>query len=142
MSNVSLLVRFLLVGGSTSAIYLGLTFVLVEGSSIQATLASTIACIAAVIYNYVLHYHWTFASDAPQGRVLVRYVLMCFGGILLNAAIIHFGVVKLSMHYMLTQVSAGIVLVCWSITLSSFWVFKSNQLNTGQDTLNKKELSD
>lgn len=126
MTNASLTLRFLLVGGSTSALYLGLTFALVEGPSVQVTLASSIACIAAVCYNYALHYHWTFASDAPHGWVLVKYLLMCAGGVLLNGLVMYFGVVIMSIHYMLVQLVAGFVLACWSLCIGSFWVFKRN----------------
>lgn len=126
MRNTSLLLRFLLVGGSTAAINFGLTIALVEGPALQVTIASTIACIAAICYNYILHYHWTFASDAPHGRVLVRYLLMCTGGVLLNGLVMHFGVLVLSIHYMLVQLFAGVVLVCWSLCLGSLWVFRKD----------------
>ncbi len=126
MSNASLLLRFILVGGSTAALNLGLTFALVEGAAIQVTIASTIACIAAIFYNYVLHYHWTFASDAPHGKVLARYLLMCAGGVALNALVMHFGVVVLAVQYILVQLFSCIVLVCWSLGISSRWVFRKD----------------
>lgn len=124
MKFSTLLPRFLFIGGSTAAIYLGLVFVLVEGPALHVTLASTLACIAAVCYNYFLHYHWTFASDAPHGIVLVKYLLMCTGGLILNALIMHFGTQLGSAHYMAVQLVAAVALVCWSFSLSSLWVFK------------------
>jgi putative flippase GtrA len=116
--------RFILVGGSTAALNLGLTFALVDGAALQVTIASTIACIVAIFYNYVLHYHWTFASDAPHGQVLVRYLVMCAGGVALNALVMHFGVVVLSMQYILVQLFSCVVLVCWSLCIGSLWVFR------------------
>jgi putative flippase GtrA len=125
MTKKLLLLRFLFVGGSTAAIFLGLTFILVEGQFMHAALASTIACVAAVCYNYFLHYHWTFASDAPHGTVLMKYCLMCAGGVILNGLVMYFGVALGLMHYMLVQVIAGVVLVFWSFTISSIWVFRA-----------------
>jgi putative flippase GtrA len=126
MDNISFLLRFLLVGGSTAAIYFGLSFALVEGFAIHVTVASTIACIAANCYNYALHYHWTFASNAPHGRVLKRYLSMVAGGVLLNGLVMQFGAVVLSMQYMLVQLIAVFMLLCWSISISSLWVFKKD----------------
>lgn len=126
MTDLSLLLRFLLVGGSTALLFLGLTFVLVEGPALNATLASTIACVTAICYNYVLHYHWTFVSDAPHGSVLVRYLVMCAGGILLNGLVMYFGLVAMSIHYMVMQVIAAVALASWSLCVSSLWVFKRN----------------
>ena len=115
-----------MVGLSTAALNLGLMFALVEGPALQVTLASTITCIVVICYNYFLHYHWTFASDAPHGRVLVRYLVMCAAGIIINALIMHIGVIVMGFQYMLVQIVSGVVLVCWSISMSSIWVFKKN----------------
>jgi putative flippase GtrA len=125
MTKTFLLLRFLFVGSSTLAIFLGLTLVLVEGQGMQVTLASTIACVTAVCYNYVLHYHWTFSSNTSHGIVLVRYSLMCVGGVILNGLVMYFGVSLGLMHYILVQVVAGVVLIFWSFTISSIWVFKA-----------------
>ena len=111
-------------GGSTAALYLGLTYVLVEVFALQVTLASTLGCAIAVCYNYFLHYHWTFVSDAPHGIVLVKYLLMCTGGVVVNGLVMHFGMELASAHYMVVQLVAAVALVCWSLSLSTLWVFK------------------
>lgn len=124
MINVSLLIRFALVGGSTALIYLGLTFLLVETLALNATGASTIALVTAALYNYLLHYQWTFATDAPHGRVLFRYLVMCTGVLILNALVMHFGVSFTNTHYMLIQLVAAGVVICWNLVVSSLWVFR------------------
>lgn len=125
MTKASLLLRFLFVGGSTTVIFFGLTYVLVEVAGLHVTLASTLACIIAVCYNYLLHYHWTFVTDAPHGLVLVRYLLMCAGAVLINALVMHFGVKWSNTNYMVVQVVATLALTCWSFTVSSIWVFRT-----------------
>jgi putative flippase GtrA len=124
LTDSSRLLRFVLVGGSSALLYFGLLFVLVEGLAVQVVLASTIVCVAAMCYNYLMHYHWTFASDAPHGMVLVRYLLMSAGGILLNGLIMHFGVMLSAVHYMVVQFVAAAALVCWNFCVSYFWVFR------------------
>ena len=124
MIKISLLPRFLLVGGSTAASYLGITYGLVEAFALNVTLASTVGCVFAVCYNYLLHYHWTFVSEAPHSIAMIRYLVMCAGGIAVNGLVMHFGTVLTSAHYMVVQLFAAVALVCWSLTLSSLWVFR------------------
>jgi putative flippase GtrA len=116
--------RFAFVGGSSGVLYLVFVFVLVDGLGMQVTLASTLVCITAGAYNYLMHYHWTFASDAPHGIVLIRYLLMIVGAVLINGLIVHFGVMFSTAHYLLIQLVAALTLVLWSLSVSSLWVFR------------------
>lgn len=115
--------RFVFVGGTTALLYFGLTYVVVEGFSQQATIASSAAYLIAAGYNYLLHYHWTFATNAPHGEVLVKYLLTCAGGVVLNGLVMHFGVLLLPVHYMVVQLLAAGVVICWSLVVSMLWVF-------------------
>lgn len=126
MPDIALVLRFLLVGGSTALLYLGLTYAMVEFAGLHATLASTIALAVAICYNYLLHYHWTFATDAPHGRVLVRYLLMCVGALVVNGLIVHYGISELSLHYMLVQLLAAVGVTTWSISLGALWVYRGS----------------
>jgi putative flippase GtrA len=110
MTNYSFVLRFLFVGGSTAFIFLGSTFGLVEGLGISAVLASTFACVIALCFNYLLH-----------------YLLMCTGGLLLNGLIMYFGTTLEAVHYMVVQIFAGLAMLCWSLCLSYFWVFRSSR---------------
>lgn len=123
MTSTSMILRFLFVGGSTALLYFGLTFGLVEGLTLQATLASAVAYIVAACYNYLLHYHWTFATDAPHGLVLVKYLLTSIGGLVLNGLVMHVGIMLVSIHYMVVQLFAAGAVLCWSISISTLWVF-------------------
>lgn len=118
------LVRFIFVGGSTAFLYLAFVFVLVDKVGMHVTLASTLVCIVAAAYNYLMHYHWTFASDAPHGMVMVRYLTMIAGAVLINGLIVHYGTMFSSVHYLIVQLIAAFTLVCWSLSVSSLWVFK------------------
>ncbi len=122
--DLALVLRFIFVGGSTAAISMGLIFILVEFAGIHTTPASTIAASVATVYNYLLHYHWTFSSDAPHGVVLVKYVTMCTGAVVLSTLIMHFGVPLTGLHYLVIQAAAVVAVVLWSLSLSSLWVFR------------------
>ncbi|MDG2273569.1 MAG: GtrA family protein [Halioglobus sp.] len=126
LSDFPFLMRFILVGGGTGLLFLGLVYAQVEGIGMYPTLASTIACIIALCYNYLMHYHWTFASDAPHGKVFIRYCIMCAGAVVLNGLIMHFGLILTSIHFMFLQLLAGGAMTLWSLGMSFFWVFQGN----------------
>ena len=121
------LLRFLLVGGCTALIYFGLTFVLVEVGAIGASIASSLAYLFSICFNYLLHYHWTFQTVDPHVQSMPRYALTIFGGLVLNAVVMYCGTQWTSFHYILVQCAAALVLVCWTFLLSMFWVFSEKQ---------------
>ncbi len=117
------LVRFIFVGGSTALVCLVLILLMVDGLHLNILLGSTIAVILASVYNYCLHYYWTFSSDTPHGFVLIRYLVMCLCALIINGLVMHFGVKVLPVHYLVVQFLASVVLVLWSFIISFFWVF-------------------
>jgi putative flippase GtrA len=121
------LTRYILVGVSSAVVLLGLTWLFVDGLHLPVILGSTIAVTLTALYNYCLHYYWTFSSNTPHGLVLVKYLVMAAGAILVNALIMHFGVKMLSIHYLIVQFLANIAVVTWSFTVSSLWVFRGEK---------------
>jgi putative flippase GtrA len=126
MPDFQLLLRFVLVGGSTALLYMGVPYWLVEGAGLHTTVASTIGLTVAICYNYPMHYHWTFSSEAPHGKAVVRYLLMCAGALLVNGLVMHLGTAASSLHYMFVQILAAVIVTTWSLSLSSLWVFRGS----------------
>ena len=117
--------RFGVVGVATAFIHYGLLYAGVEGLQLNVTLASSLGFVVAVIFNYLMHYSWTFTDPAPHGRTLRRYLLMITFGFFINALVMYVGADYLAMHYLLTQALALIVVIVWNFLLSNFWVFRA-----------------
>lgn len=117
------LTRFILVGGSTTVVFLCLTWLFVDGLQLQVLAGSTIALILTGLYNYCSHYYWTFSSDTPHSSVFTKYLVMAAGAFTINGLIMHFGVMMMPVHYLVVQFLANVALVIWSFTISSLWVF-------------------
>lgn len=122
--DLALVVRFVFVGGSTAAMALALIYLLVEYVGLHTTPASFLAASTATVYNYFMHYHWTFSTDAPHGAVLVKYLTMCTGAVILSTLIMHFGVLLTNLHYLVIQAASVVAIITWSLTLSALWVFR------------------
>lgn len=123
MSDVGRLTRFVLVGGSSGFLLLGLTWLFVDGLHVPVILGSSIAVILTGLYNYSMHYYWTFSSDTPHGWVLIKYLLMCLGALVVNGLVMHLGVKVLPVHYLIVQFLAAGAVAAWTFSVSSLWVF-------------------
>ena len=116
--------RFGVVGVLTAILHYGLLYVGVEALGLNATLSSSLGFVVAVIFNYLMHYTWTFGEPAPHGQTLQRYLVMISCGFLLNGLVMDAGVRWLGLHYLLTQGLALVVVVLWNFVISNIWVFK------------------
>ena len=116
--------RFGGVGVLTALVHYGLLYLGVAVLHLDATLASSVGFVVCVIFNYLLHYTWTFDEPAPHGSTLRRYLVMITCGFLFNAVVMYAGVQWLALHYLVTQALAMIAVVLWNFVLSNAWVFK------------------
>lgn len=116
--------RFGVVGVLTAVLHYGLLYIGVEMLRLGATVSSSLGFIVAVVFNYMMHYSWTFAEPAPHGQTLRRYLVMISCGFLINALVMYAGVHWLALHYLLTQALALVTVVVWNYTMSSLWVFR------------------
>ena len=119
------LYRFGVVGVLTAVVHYGILYAGVEALGMGATPASSVGFVVAVVFNYLMHYSWTFPESAPHGRTLWRYLAMISGGFVLNMVVMHAGVHWLVLHYLLTQALALVVVVIWNFILSNLWVFRA-----------------
>ena len=124
MTSWTTVFRFGVVGILTAVLHYGLLYAGVEALRLPATVASSFGFMVAVIFNYLMHYSWTFGEPAPHGRTLRRYLVMITCGFLINGAVMYAGVQWLALHYLVTQALALVAVVLWNFILSNAWVFR------------------
>lgn len=122
--SLSTLVRFCFVGGGTAILYLGLVGLLYRPGNYSILVASAAASITALGFNYLCHYHWTFAADSNHNETILRYLLMSGSSLMLNILIMHVGVSMLMFHFFWTQVVAALTMICWNLGFSWLWVYR------------------
>ncbi len=116
--------RFAVVGLATAALYYSLLMLTVEWLSFSPMLASSICYVIVVIFNYLLHYRWTYSVDSQHAATLGRYFCMITGGFLINGLIMYLGASRADINYLLIQTGALAVVVAWNFLLSTLWVFR------------------
>jgi len=124
MSLVLRSLRFGAVGAATAALYYGLLYAGVEYLVLNAVLVSALVYPVALVFNYLMHYRWTFAASSPHTTALKRYVFMTGCGFLINISTMYVGVSVFEANYLLVQAAAMGVIVAWNYAMSSLWVFR------------------
>jgi len=82
------------------------------------------ASVGAVV-NYILNYHFTFASKASHSRTLPRFLTISLLSIALNGGGMWYAVQRMHVHYLLAQIlCTGTVLVTGYV-LNKLWTFRT-----------------
>lgn len=118
--------RFLLVGGSATAIQYVILIALHRGLGVAATLASAIGFVLSAIYNFLVSYHYTFRGSTPLLAALPRYALVIAIGLAINTAIFDVAMHVFGLPYLLAQVVATVVVLIWNFSLARAFVFGAN----------------
>jgi putative flippase GtrA len=125
MTNHHKLLRFCVVGVATALLQTGLLYVGVELAGIDPTITSSVAFVIVVIFNYLMHYSWTFDESAPHTQTLTRYLLMISCGFFINGAAMYLGVNYLGVNYIIMQGLAFLMVISWNFSVALLWVFRS-----------------
>ncbi len=125
---MSELIRKFIGFAGTGAIATGIQYtiliVLREGAALSPVVASAIGYGLAAVANYLMKYHWVFASDRQHRHTAPRYALVSLSGLTLNTLLMHLGTSILGLYYLVSQViTTGLVLV-WNFTVNHLWTFR------------------
>ncbi|MFT4822476.1 MAG: putative flippase GtrA [Halioglobus sp.] len=119
------LVRFCVVGVLTALLQSTLLYAGVELAGGDSTIVSSLAFTIVVIFNYLMHYSWTFSDPAPHTQTLSRYLFMILFGFLINGSIMYVGVTQFDINYLLVQAVAFFAVIAWNFSIALLWVFRS-----------------
>ena len=116
-------VRFILVGGATTACQYIVLTLLVELLHTKADVASSIGYGVGAAVSYILNRFWTFKSDLSHAQSLPRFIVMIGIGLLLSFALMHALVDFAGIYYLLAQVLTTGMVMLSNYLLAASWVF-------------------
>ena len=118
-------VRYVAAGGvGTTLHYLTLTLV-IECLGGRADVATAIGALVGAGVNYVINYHFTFASKAPHHRTLPRFFVIAALSATINGVLMSFLTSLLHVHYLLAQVGCTGVFLVVGFLLNKAWTFRA-----------------
>jgi putative flippase GtrA len=118
------ILRYFLVGGTAAGLYFGIAWLLAVMAGASDVVAANMAFVAVVVWNYFMHYHWTFESERAHSIAAARFCIMNVVGFLLNFAVISIGSrLTPASHFLVQVVAIGLVVVS-NLIISTLWVFR------------------
>ena len=122
---------FLLVGGLCTLLQYAILVILVQGTGMDAVLASSIGFAASSVVSFALNRRFTFASRVGYGKGLARFAVVAGCGLALTAVLMTVGVDWLGVNYLLAQVATTGVVLLWNFFVNRSWTFGSLSPGTG-----------
>ncbi|WP_407069972.1 GtrA family protein [Marinobacter sp.] len=105
--------RYLLIGGSSVVIYIGLLAALIHAFSYSDFYANALAYLVATTFNYLLNYYWSFRATRNHFDAIWRFAMIAGGGVVLNSA------------FVMSLVSLGIQPEWAALVFAALWPFAS-----------------
>ena len=119
------LVKFLIVGGLSFAIDLGLLVLLHEAMDVDLWLATPVAFIASLIFNYFVQRSFTFRARSRKGVSMFRYGLLVVFNIFATDIIVNL-FDNLALTYAGGKVVATVSTMAWNFFLYKHWIFRGD----------------
>ncbi len=121
--------RYLLIGGASFLLDIGLLALFHEVLSWHLWLATGSAFLLTFAFNYSLQRTFSFGSRAGHGRTLVKYLALLGFNTLATIGIVW--VVDLTaLGWATGKITATIVTTGWNYFILRYWVFASSQKKT------------
>lgn len=117
------LLRFACVGGLATALHYLILIALVDGAGLGATLASATGYALSTLFNYALNRRITFHSRRNHSSALPRFLGLAGVGLAINTVTVWFLAQRLGFHYLIAQVVATTLTLCWNFVAARHWAF-------------------
>jgi putative flippase GtrA len=118
------LIRFVLVGGGATLLQFVLLFIFVELGYFNKILASALSFAISAVFNYLMNYHFTFASEKSHSETAPKFILVAALGLLINST--SFALLLVVMpHYLFAQIGATLITLLINFLLHKMWIYRS-----------------
>jgi dolichyl-phosphate beta-glucosyltransferase len=117
--------RYVGAGGvGTLCHYLVLT-ILVTLFAVTPAAATVAGALVGAGINYLLNYHFTFASSATHRTTLPRFLMVATLSAVLNGVGMWFATSRLGLHYLVSQLGCTAVVLVVGYLLNAAWTFRT-----------------
>jgi putative flippase GtrA len=117
-------IRFLIVGALSFAIDLGLLMALHEVAGVELWIATPVAFITSLIFNFLLQRRYTFQATNKSHVSAVKYgVLVVFNIFATDLIVLFFAGTDLT--YATGKVVSTISTMVWNFFIYKYWIFPS-----------------
>ena len=118
------LVKFLAVGAASFAIDLGLLALLHEGVGVDLWIATPIAFLSSLVFNFLVQRKFTFQSDERAHVSFLKYGALVVFNVVATDVIVNM-IAGTGQSYAIGKVIATVATTGWNFLLYKHWIFKS-----------------
>lgn len=116
-------VRFLLVGGLSFALDLGILALLHEVFGVALWVATPIAFVVSLVFNFLLQRIFTFQATNNGSISAAKYILLVIVNIAVSDLVVT-GFDALGWSYIVGKTTATVMTTTWNYFLYHHWIFK------------------
>ncbi|MDO6384820.1 MULTISPECIES: GtrA family protein [unclassified Uliginosibacterium] len=116
--------RFLLVGGSATALHYLIMAALLATSLCTAATASATGYSLSTFYNYWANARFTFGGSHRHRDSLPRFLLTAAAGLGINQLVL-LGLIALGLPVAAAQILATGCVLVWNYVINAIWSFRS-----------------
>lgn len=117
-------VRYVSAGAIGTLVHYLTVILCVELFQIVPWVSAAIGASFGAVVNYLLNYHFIFASSQPHRATLPRFMTVAAVSILINTTAVRWGD-QAGMHYLLAQALGTLVALVVGFALNKAWTFRS-----------------
>lgn len=118
--------RFTIVGVAATLIHMFVTVLLVDFVGWRnATAATVIAFLCALVVSYFGQYRWTFRARENHGRYVWKFVFVAVGGLGLNAGMMYVGTSIFHLNYLIPLAAIVLSVPALTFVLNRYWTFRA-----------------
>lgn len=118
-------VRFLTVGGLSFIVDLGLLVLLHEVCNVGLWIATPIAFIVSLIFNFLMQRSFTFRSTHKPLVSLAKYLLLVIANVLATDLIVNWFAVA-GLTYAAGKVVSTVSTMVWNYFIYKYWIFPAS----------------
>lgn len=116
-------VRYVSAGAIGTVVHYLTVVVSVELFKLVPWIAAALGASLGAGVNYLLNYHFIFASSSPHRATLPRFMTVAGVGVIINTMAVRSGV-EFGIHYLLAQVLGTAIALVVGYALNKAWTFK------------------
>jgi putative flippase GtrA len=118
------LIRFVVVGGSSTAVTLAI-YIVAIGLGAWYPMAAAVAYAAGIVNGYTWNRRWTFRAGAFHLPEFVRYVLVQGSGLVVNVIGLAFAVESLGLAELAAEMVTLVPIVLVTYAINRRWTFRT-----------------
>lgn len=118
------ILKFLLIGGSSTLIDIILLFLLKEKAHLPAVWAVALEQIVIIAFNFLLNKYWTFQSKKIPWQQLQRYFVLVAGNYLAGIFLMYLMHQLLGFNYIIVRLITIALIASVNFILYKHWVYK------------------